>query len=538
MCRHKLSRLAKACLFFMCSMLYADDWADTEKLVASIAQGKTQTTAALASVIAESTSDPEQRLRMLYRWISLNIAYDADAFFSGTTQAQTGNEVLKKRKAVCAGYATLFAEVAEKFKVAAVVISGGVKGFGYVRGRELGAHAWNAVKLNGQWFLLDSTWGAGSIMDGKFVREFNPHFFLTPPELLAYTHLPADDKWQLLEQPISREEFISRVDLSSAFFNLGLSPQVVDPPTGVVYLERDQDFHFKLPGNFELVVFSGARSSKSHDRIEISAIDGHYVVPLAREKWRSGSVAIYARRPGEKSFYVRVLEYSIVRNITEHFTEQQLTQPLVVEQSCQRMGLKSDHFSIKTQAALADNNLELQINGPEEIAYVASLQHDGIDQPNNLILLATDSGRVLHAAFAATGMHQLNLFAKRSGESAGFEPCAAFQILVGRADPLNSVPKTFGSEMALKNMIYSPSQGLLDCSEEQQFSIKLPGITAAQIAIDGKFYEMKGEGTNEFMLKRTVSGKTITVYVSHDNVMNQNQSSGRQYRSILGYSCR
>ena len=50
-------------------------------------------------------------------------------------------------------------------------ISGQAKGGGYYPGcfdpdrlsRGPGAHAWNAVKLGGKWYLSDATWAAGSV---------------------------------------------------------------------------------------------------------------------------------------------------------------------------------------------------------------------------------------------------------------------------------------------------------------------------------------------------------------------------------------
>jgi uncharacterized protein (TIGR03000 family) len=42
------------------------------------------------------------------------------------------------------------------------------------------AHAWNAVKLDGEWHLVDATWGAGGIKDKQFVKKFKDYYFLAP----------------------------------------------------------------------------------------------------------------------------------------------------------------------------------------------------------------------------------------------------------------------------------------------------------------------------------------------------------------------
>ena len=54
-------------------------------------------------------------------------------------------------------------------------ISGQAKGAGYYPGcfdpdnlsDGPGAHAWNAVKLDGEWFVSDATWAAGSVGRSK-----------------------------------------------------------------------------------------------------------------------------------------------------------------------------------------------------------------------------------------------------------------------------------------------------------------------------------------------------------------------------------
>jgi len=71
-----------------------------------------------------------------------------------------------------------------------------------------GDHAWNAVKIGGQWQLLDVTWGAGFVDDDeRFVRRYMPAFFATPPAFFILHHLPDDEQWQLLEKPVSKKEF-------------------------------------------------------------------------------------------------------------------------------------------------------------------------------------------------------------------------------------------------------------------------------------------------------------------------------------------
>lgn len=53
-------------------------------------------------------------------------------------------------------------------------------------------------------------------------QRFDDFYFLTDPEEFIYTHFPDEERWQLLEAPISLEEFEKRVFKTSAFFTMGL----------------------------------------------------------------------------------------------------------------------------------------------------------------------------------------------------------------------------------------------------------------------------------------------------------------------------
>ena len=68
------------------------------------------------------------------------------------------------------------------------------------------------------------TLGELSETTGEFTALLNEHYFLTDPEDLLLTHIPYVEsdpgysRWQLVEDPISLEEFNSRPHLSPAFF--------------------------------------------------------------------------------------------------------------------------------------------------------------------------------------------------------------------------------------------------------------------------------------------------------------------------------
>jgi len=177
---------------------------------------------ALAAYLAGPAGDDRERARAIFRWITDNIAYDP-ALRDHVSGPET---VLKYRRAVCSGYSALFRALAEAAGLEAEVIHGHSKGAGYQAGRgmeESFEHAWNAVRIGDKWGLVDCAWGAGWLDGGgRFVPRFTSHYFLTPPEIFVDDHFPQDARWQLLDRPISREEYFRRVQRRSAFFEHGL----------------------------------------------------------------------------------------------------------------------------------------------------------------------------------------------------------------------------------------------------------------------------------------------------------------------------
>ena len=178
---------------------------------------------ALAAFLGGLANDDRGRAYAIYYWLSQYIAYDTKGFFSGDFGSLTPESVLQRREAVCSGYSRLFQALATRMGLDSREISGDSKGYGWATNGTLGAHAWNAVRIDGQWQLIDATWGAGHL-DGqnKFVPATDEFYFLTPPEQFIYTHLPKDPTWQLLPTPISHAEFLALPDLDPAFFVLGL----------------------------------------------------------------------------------------------------------------------------------------------------------------------------------------------------------------------------------------------------------------------------------------------------------------------------
>ncbi len=210
----------------------------------------------LTEQLINGLSSDLDKAKAIYTWIGENISYDTQAYFSGNYQDSNAYNTFITRKSVCQGYAELFNEMATFAGLEAKVISGYAKGYGYKLNDKITGtnHAWNVVKINNDWKLIDTTWGSGSInSQNKFERRFNYHYFLTDPKRFIYDHLPEDPNMQLLNPPVSKAEFSNLPKIYKNFYILGLD--FIDQ----IYSQNqseDEEFHFELKAPEDVIFTS------------------------------------------------------------------------------------------------------------------------------------------------------------------------------------------------------------------------------------------------------------------------------------------
>ena len=179
----------------------------------------------LVSCLTAGMKETRPKVKVLHDWICDNIAYDTDIFNDYTlVPRQSYIEVLKKRAAICAGYANLFAAMCYYAKIECITISGWSKGFGY-RGylKDESDHAWNAVKINGKWSLIDVTWDAGFVDYSNYVKSYSTQWFMKSGGQFIYSHLPKEDDKQFISKIKTKEEFIDEPYIEPVFFEHGLA---------------------------------------------------------------------------------------------------------------------------------------------------------------------------------------------------------------------------------------------------------------------------------------------------------------------------
>ena len=157
---------------------------------ASLSEKDSITLSAAAGILSEvMTGDMTdlEKERAIYRWICANVEYD---WTHQDSQVETPREsfepygALVNRTAVCLGFASGFQLLMDMADIECITVVGAA-----FQSRE--NHAWNEVKLNGNWYCVDATWDAGVDNPGSW------GFFNVTSDLMADT----DHQWDYQSIP-------------------------------------------------------------------------------------------------------------------------------------------------------------------------------------------------------------------------------------------------------------------------------------------------------------------------------------------------
>jgi len=181
----------------------------------------------LAKKLTTSYQTDLEKTRAIFSWIAQHIAYNTGIYNSGrgyrpvkfvfdpndtvsskSAIEQTAERVLRRRIAICDGYAKLFKTLCDYAGVESEVILGYGKCYLEKDEKFRTNHTWNAVKIDSTWHLLDVTWASGYVtFSNEFVQRIDESYFLTPPQQFILDHYPEDLKWTLLAHPPTLREF-------------------------------------------------------------------------------------------------------------------------------------------------------------------------------------------------------------------------------------------------------------------------------------------------------------------------------------------
>lgn len=172
------------------------------KYTASIQSNSDSIISIAEQLTSDKTTDYEKVLA-LHDWICSYMYYDVDSLASDEAPPYYATDIVKSRKAVCLGFATLMASLCRSIDIPCNVVSGYALGVGNDTAwtdtsiaTDEQNHAWNEVYVDGRWMIVDTTWDcANKIENGEMNKgevshlyfDANLQFFSNNHKILEYS---------------------------------------------------------------------------------------------------------------------------------------------------------------------------------------------------------------------------------------------------------------------------------------------------------------------------------------------------------------
>jgi hypothetical protein len=282
----------------------------------------------LAEYLTSISNKEIEKVRSIYIWITDRISYDTNFSKSNLHINQSVESILKTRIANAEEYSKLFLSLCKQAGIDSQLVHGYSKGLSYFPGKILkeADHSWNAVRIDGEWRLLDTTWGAGNMYDNKFKKEFSDFYFLTHPKKFISDHFPLETKWQLLQEPQSKIDFYKKPKKYSAFYSNYF--ENLSPDLGILSADEYFEVSFENPKKVQLVVslgnekqFTYVRQNKNKYTIEVRSpgIGTYDLKVYGKDSTSSGPLPIILeqkiqfQKKNAKGIYPEILDHTKIQ---------------------------------------------------------------------------------------------------------------------------------------------------------------------------------------------------------------------------------
>ncbi len=254
-----------------------------DKKIAKIPDSLTINTAKIASYINENFKTDIEKIRAVFYFTTSNISYDVKNMLT-TNNNLSPDEIIQKtlstKKGVCINYAEVFNKISNKVGVKSVIIYGYTKQNGKI---DTLSHAWCGAYIDKKWFVFDPTWGAGYIINKKFVKKIDESFFKADPSKIIGSHVPFDFLWQFLNYPITNDEFYkghTQINKSKKYFDyekeIALNENYSEKLKLATSVKRIEENGIKNAMiverlNYKKIQIENIKQAKLHDEFKMAA---------------------------------------------------------------------------------------------------------------------------------------------------------------------------------------------------------------------------------------------------------------------------
>lgn len=280
----------------------------------------------LSNQIEKDFTKDIDKVRAAFFWLTQNIRYNLKELYNPQKRSyrfKYSSEKEKNQKlqaikdkliadtfrnktGVCEEYAQSFKKICDLLNIEAAVIKG------YVRNdvSEIGLmnsktnHAWNAVKINEKWQILDATWASGFEYNGKWIRKFNSYFFNMPVDKIFKTHYPEETIWVLRFGRMSLKDFYLQPIYNNSFLNL--NTHLISPQKGIINITHSENIELKFKNlDAKAIVYYTIKGNKYAQK-PIIKTDKNITTLIIQNPNRNTDLIIYINNKDALHFKVKM----------------------------------------------------------------------------------------------------------------------------------------------------------------------------------------------------------------------------------------
>lgn len=303
-------------LFFAARISFAQNHVNFSSIDWNVSNIDASTPELLAKKLTAPYHSELEKTRAIFSWIAQHISYNTGIFNAGKKYSavkfvpdpydtiseksaveQTAERVLRRRVAVCDGYAKLFKTLCDYAGIESEVILGYAKCYLERSERFRTNHTWNAVRIDSTWYLLDVTWGSGFVVANEYVPHMDESYFLTPAKQFISDHYPEDLRWTLLDHAPTLKEFqfspfkykaYVKYSIKSMIPSNGTIDAFVGDTIHLLLYAADAEKDYKIAPDpfFDSTEYALAPASVFlHPGIDGNRIEYTYIVESDRTEW-------------------------------------------------------------------------------------------------------------------------------------------------------------------------------------------------------------------------------------------------------------
>ncbi|KAL4608353.1 kyphoscoliosis peptidase [Arapaima gigas] len=489
---------------------------------------------ALVQDLLKGTNRDIEKLRSIWMWVTHHIEYDVQGYFNPSQRSGSPDDVLRTGKGVCAGYSSVFQQMCSLAGIECQKVSGHSKGFQYKPGKRFtgsGDHAWNAIRLDGKWHLLDSTWGAGHVSkDGhRFTFKYNEFYFLTHPALFVEDHFPLDGQWQLLKPQRSLKQFEDAMLKKSGFYNSGLLSVKPEAPT----IKSDGKTTVTINSSAPRLFMMSLNGKENHGILTLRP-DGMKVDVYPPEVG-THTLSIYCKDPDSfQNMYEHVCEYEIqckAVNKEMRFLED-LNNPVGPSWLSEQHGLR-EPSQREPMVRTNDGRCSFGFRVENHLALMAMLKTREFrmtdDQQRRHVFQSKKGDHVeFLVQVPRPGLYQLSIYGNNKSESEKYNYICSYIIFCNNPKVNWPVYPLQYATWKEDYELVEPLSGVLPADREVHFKLRVPGVS--QVSVKARDRHNLSLGADGFW-----SGSCRTTGCVDINVMIKEKMADCTSSFILNY---